>query len=173
MSARVSWFLALPVLMAGIGVGSAWAQPAGGNEEDKAALAKNAEAFVEAFQKGDARALAGFWTPDGNYTDQTDNRLKGREAIEKAFRGLFAENKGLKLRIDSDALRFVTPDVAVEERLHEYIASRPAGELPTVGQRLDWPPDSFAPGVRVERAEVTVCEVQGIGAFAREVDRGT
>jgi uncharacterized protein (TIGR02246 family) len=76
---------------------------------------KNAEAFVEAFHKGDAKALAAFWTPDGDYTDQTGRHLKGRAEIEKAFQGLFAENKGVKLRIDSLSLRFVTPDVAVED----------------------------------------------------------
>jgi len=63
--------------------------------------------------------------------------------------------------------------VAVEERLREHVAGRTAEDLPAVGQTLDWPPDSFVPGVLVERAEVTVCEVQGIGAFNREVNRGT
>src|SRR5262245_26984758 len=34
---------------------------------------------------------------------------------------MFGENKGLKLRIDSEALRFVTPDVAVEDGVTEVI----------------------------------------------------
>jgi uncharacterized protein (TIGR02246 family) len=85
------------------------------NADAKAAIAKNGEAFIEAFHKGDARALAAFWTPDGEYSDQRGKLLKGREAIEKAFQGLFAENKDLKLRIDSDSLRFVTADVAIEK----------------------------------------------------------
>ena len=49
---------------------------------------------------------------------------------------------------------------AVGERLHEHIAERPAGELPAVGQTLDWPADSFVPGVLVKHAEVTVCDVR-------------
>jgi uncharacterized protein (TIGR02246 family) len=93
-----------------------------GNPQDMAAIAKNAEAFVEAFHKGDAKALATFWTPDGDYTDEAGKHLKGREAIEKAFKEFFAENKGLKLRINSDALRFVTPDVAVEDGTTEVIS---------------------------------------------------
>src|SRR5262249_42936479 len=83
--------------------------------KDEAALLKNAEAFVETFHKGDAKALAAFWTPDGDYTDQTGRLMKGREAIEKAFQGFFAENKGLKLRIDIPSLRFLPPDTAVED----------------------------------------------------------
>src|SRR6202022_1659083 len=82
---------------------------------EEATLLKNAEAFVEAFHKGDAKALAAFWTAEGDYTDQRGRQFKGREAIEKTFRELFAENKGLKLRINIDSLRFPTADVAIED----------------------------------------------------------
>jgi uncharacterized protein (TIGR02246 family) len=85
------------------------------NADAKAAIAKKAEAFIEAFHKGDAAALAAFWTPNGEYTDIAGKVIKGREAIEKIFQGLFAETKDLKMRIDSDSLRFVTPDVAIEK----------------------------------------------------------
>jgi uncharacterized protein (TIGR02246 family) len=84
-------------------------------EQDKAAIRKNAQAFVEAFHQGDAKAVAAFWAPDGEYTGLMGRQVKGREAIEKEFAALFAENKGLKVRIDSKSLRFVTPDVAIEE----------------------------------------------------------
>jgi regulator of protease activity HflC (stomatin/prohibitin superfamily) len=59
---------------------------------------------------------------------------------------------------------------AVESRLHDHVASRPAGELPTVGQTLDWRADSFVPGVLVELAEVTVCDVHGLEASDRRVN---
>jgi uncharacterized protein (TIGR02246 family) len=95
--------------------------PVNDNPKEADALLKNAEGFVEAFHKGDAAALAAFWTKDGNYTTQTGRRLEGRDAIEKAFKEYFAENKGLKLRIDSDALRFLTPEVAVEDGTTEVI----------------------------------------------------
>jgi uncharacterized protein (TIGR02246 family) len=107
--------LAAAVLAAGPG-GSGVAQPPkGGNAADEAALLKNAEAFVAAFDKGDAKALAAHWTAQGDYTDQAGHKVTGREAIEKAFTNFFADNKGMKLRIDITGLRFVTPDVAVED----------------------------------------------------------
>jgi ABC-type Na+ efflux pump permease subunit len=34
-----------------------------------AAITDSAKAFVEAFHKGDAKAVASFWTPDGDYVD--------------------------------------------------------------------------------------------------------
>jgi len=33
-------------------------------------ITKTAEAFVEAFHKGDAKAVAAFWTPDGDFVDE-------------------------------------------------------------------------------------------------------
>ncbi len=95
--------------------------PKGANAADEAALLKNAEGFLEAFQKGDAKAVAAFWTTDGDYTDQTGKRLSGREAIEKSFTEFFAENKGAQLRIEIDGLRFITPDVAIEDGMTAVI----------------------------------------------------
>jgi uncharacterized protein (TIGR02246 family) len=93
-----------------------------GNQEDVAALQKNGAAFVEAFHKGDAAALAAFWTEDGDFTDETGRHLKGRKAIEKAFKKLFKESKGLKVQIDAESLRFVTPDVAIEDGMTAVFA---------------------------------------------------
>src|SRR5262245_51667216 len=115
MTIRFVAAVAFPALMFSLTALPGLAQQPKGDPKDKADLAKKAEAFVEAFHKGDAKALAAFWAPDGDYTDQSGKQLKGREVIEKAFKGFFAENKGLKLRIDSDSLRFVTADVAIEE----------------------------------------------------------
>jgi uncharacterized protein (TIGR02246 family) len=94
-------------------------EPRKGNAEAEAAIQKNGEAFVEAFHKGDAKALAAFWTPDGEYTDQTGITLKGRDAIEKNFQEFFSLYKGLKVQIDSQKLHFVSPDVAIEEGITE------------------------------------------------------
>jgi uncharacterized protein (TIGR02246 family) len=109
-------FLALAGVAVSLGVRPGPAQQSPGTAEAaKQAIQKHAEAFVEAFHKGDAKALAAFWAVDGDYTDENGRQFKGRTAIEKAFTELFAEHKGLKLGIDSISLRFVTPDVAIED----------------------------------------------------------
>ncbi|HEY7313980.1 MAG TPA: SgcJ/EcaC family oxidoreductase [Gemmataceae bacterium] len=105
----------LLALMAGLVAGPGVGQQSKGDATDKEAIAQNAEAFIEAFQKGDAKALAAFWTPDGDYTGEQGRHLKGREAIEKAFQRFFAENKGMTAHIESHSLRFVTPEVAIED----------------------------------------------------------
>ena len=98
-------------------------------EDDKAAIASTAEAFVTAFDNGDAKALAAFWTPDGDYTDQTGQVIRGREAIEKAYAEFFAKNQGLKVGIESESLRFPTPDTAIEDGVSSVLA--PDGAPPS------------------------------------------
>lgn len=115
MTRRMLCFLALAAAALGFTAWPGRAELPRAHAEDKEAIAKNAEAFVQAFARGDAEALAAFWMEDGDYTDQAGRHRKGRAAIEKAFQGLFAEHKGLRVRIDSLSLRFVTPDVAVED----------------------------------------------------------
>jgi uncharacterized protein (TIGR02246 family) len=115
MKMRLVWLLLVAALGVVVATGPAWGQGAKGNPQEEKALLKNAERFVDAFHKGDAKALAAAWAPDGDYTDQMGKTLKGRAAIEKVFTALFAENKGLKLRIDVGSIRFVTPEVAIED----------------------------------------------------------
>ncbi len=75
----------------------------------------NAKTFVDAFEKGDAKVVAALWAEDGDYVDVNGRHLQGRSAIENAFKDFFAENKGLKLRVDVNSVRFLTPDMAIED----------------------------------------------------------
>jgi len=101
-------------LTALLGVG-AMARPADGETADRAAITKAAEAFVQAFQKGDATAVAACWTSDGDLVDASGRVLKGRAAIGAEFAQLFADQKGLTVRIEVGAVSFPTPDTAVED----------------------------------------------------------
>ncbi len=121
MSMRRLWIPALPALACTFILLPGQAGEPKGNAKDKEAIAKCAEAFVEAFHKGDAKALAAFWAPNGDFSDQTGKHLKGRKAIEKAFAALFA--------VDRHSLKFITPSVAIEDGTTEVYA--PDGRPPT------------------------------------------
>ena len=82
---------------------------------DENSIINNAKAFVDAFDKGDAKAVAAFWAEDGDYVDLDGRHLQGRSAIENSFKEVFAENKGLQLRIDVNSIHFLTPEIAVED----------------------------------------------------------
>jgi uncharacterized protein (TIGR02246 family) len=110
------FLLLIPLgLVSFLGVGPGLAKDDKANPDEEAALQKNAEGFVEAFHKGDAKALAAFWIADGDYTDERGHKVQGREAIGKVFSELFAENKGLKLRINIESVKFPLPNVAIED----------------------------------------------------------
>jgi uncharacterized protein (TIGR02246 family) len=91
------------------------------NAAEEKALKKRAEDFIAAFNKGDAKALAEFWTPDGDYVDEAGHALNGRKAIQEAFEKQFASAKGAKLRINPTSLRFVKPDLAIEDGTTEIL----------------------------------------------------
>src|SRR5262245_16141976 len=79
MRTRQLWFPILLAWLFGLAAGPTPAQQPKGDPNDQTAIAKKAEAFVEAFHKGDAKAVAAFWVVDGDYTDQAGRHLKGRD----------------------------------------------------------------------------------------------
>ena len=101
------------------------AQPAQPGTQAKQAPVKGerAQEFITAFNRGEAKALAGFWIPDGDYVDQVGRQFKGRAAIEKLYRKVFAENKGAKLAITVTSARRVGADVVLEDGLTEVTAA--------------------------------------------------
>ncbi len=76
---------------------------------------QRAKDFIAAFNKGDAKTVAGFWMPEATYVDQTGREYKGRPAIEKLYEKTFAATKGSKLTIHVISAKLVTPDVAIED----------------------------------------------------------
>ena len=82
---------------------------------------KRAQAFIAAFNKGDAKAVAGFWTPEGDYVDQSGRQYKGRPAIEKLYAKVFAGAKGAKLIITVTDARMVGTDTAIEDGITEVM----------------------------------------------------
>lgn len=106
--------------------------PTRADEAKETGKGKRAQAFIEAFDKGEAKTCASFWTEAGDYVDQTGRQYKGRDAIEKLYKKVFSENKGAKLTITVSALRKVTDDVAIEDGTTQVTPAD--GGLPTVGR---------------------------------------
>src|ERR1700722_3371221 len=107
MKSALFWIAGALALAVGLSARPAQAADSDDNAADAAAMKKNAEAFTAAFDKGDAKAVAAFWTPNGDYVDETGRHMRGREEIEKAFTEFFSENKCLKVQIPTESLRFV------------------------------------------------------------------
>ncbi len=82
---------------------------------DRAAVAAVMQGFVRAFERGDAQALAAFWTEGGEFIGGDGTSVRGRAALAKAYAGFFAKNPRVKVEVDRDSLRFLSRDTAVEE----------------------------------------------------------
>ena len=119
MKGRALVYLALIALFICLAANLVPAQQPKGDAKDKEVIARKAEAYMDYFREGNAKLVAALWTADGDYTDPAGKHLKGRAAIEKAFAVMFAENKGANLRIESETLEMVSPDVAVEDGITE------------------------------------------------------
>src|SRR5262245_18142918 len=90
-------------------------QPPSAQPEDEAAIRKGIAGYVEAYNRGDAHAVAQFWSDTGEWVSPDGERAVGREAIEKEIAEFFAETKDTKLEVIDPKIRFVTDDVAIEE----------------------------------------------------------
>jgi uncharacterized protein (TIGR02246 family) len=96
---------------------------------DEAAIRKAVEAYVAAFNQGDAKSLAAMWSPEAVYTNPLNNeQVVGREAIEKEFASIFSGAKGIKLEAKTDAIQFISPSVAVEHGTAKVIRPDQAPE---------------------------------------------
>ena len=54
-------------------------------QADRQAIVDSSKAFETAFEKGDARAVAAFWTEDGEYESETGDTFRVRAVIEAMF----------------------------------------------------------------------------------------
>jgi uncharacterized protein (TIGR02246 family) len=91
------------------------AEPVEPAEKDVAAIRAAVDSYVEAYNRGDAKAVAEHWSEKGEWTTPLGNRIVGRKAIAEAMEVFFAAEKGIKIDVVSPKVRLITADVAVEE----------------------------------------------------------
>ena len=83
--------------------------------EDEAAIRQAVQFYVASFNKGDAAAVAGHWSENGEWINPTGARIKGRKAIATEMAAYFAESRGQHIEVTDMTIRFLAPTVAVEE----------------------------------------------------------
>ena len=83
--------------------------------EDEKAIRATAEAFIRAYNSGDAKALAALFAPDSEVIDEYGDRIVGRDRIEDEYSELFDSTPRSKLELTTDSLRFLGADTAKEE----------------------------------------------------------
>jgi uncharacterized protein (TIGR02246 family) len=89
---------------------------------DEQAIRKAGAAYVDAMNKGDLSALMAFWAPDADYIDESGKQTKGKEAITALFKKGLAESKGSKVTGKVHSLKFLRPEVAMEDGSLEFVS---------------------------------------------------
>lgn len=97
---------------------------------DESAIRANVTAFVNAFNAGDAKAVASLFSPEAQVIDEDGKTSQGRDAIEKTFAAIFADSPQPRIRVDVDSIRFIGSALAIETG-RAKVTSNP-GEAPDV-----------------------------------------
>jgi uncharacterized protein (TIGR02246 family) len=114
-------------LVALAAVCAAWTVWGAEAEESTAAIRKQVEAYVDAYNRHDATAVAALWSEDAVYVHRdTGQRIQGRTAIAAMFREMFQTGDTAQLSVTVDSIRLITPDVAIEDGTAELVS--PDGE---------------------------------------------
>jgi uncharacterized protein (TIGR02246 family) len=114
----ISFLMQLPRRADAAGQEGAKAQSSKAGDEQ--AIRKAATALVAAMNKGDLDALMALWTPDADYVDGEGNATRGKEALTALFKKGLAENKGSKITGKTNSIKFLRPEVAMEDGSLEF-----------------------------------------------------
>jgi len=103
-----------------------------GPADDVKGLDSTFNAWLDAFNKHDAKGLAALYAEDADVVLPSGTRLKGRAAVEKGTAEYFKNNPNVKTKNSVISRRFLKPDVAVEDGQWEDSGLTEVG-LPTKG----------------------------------------
>jgi uncharacterized protein (TIGR02246 family) len=101
------------LLCAAIGMAVARADEQDSSAADKAAIQQAAAAYLAAIRQGDAEKIAACWTAAGDFIDPAGQVHNGRRLAQKAVKA--SQTTGTDLEPQVESIRFVTPDVAIED----------------------------------------------------------
>ncbi len=94
-----------------------FAAAGGESSQVETAIKNTIQSYVEAFNKGDAEAVAAHWKKDGDYITATGEVFTGQEQLKAAFKAFFKNNEGIKIEVTPLAIYVDGKDKAIEEGL--------------------------------------------------------
>jgi uncharacterized protein (TIGR02246 family) len=90
-------------------------EPSPSESAELAAVRKTADEFTKAFNAGDAKTVAAFWTKEGEYSGPDGETLHGRAEIEKSYVDLFKAQPKATIEINVKSVRLLGKYTALEE----------------------------------------------------------
>jgi uncharacterized protein (TIGR02246 family) len=96
---------------------------ADGPAVDEKAIRGAIDAFAQTFAKGDAKALAGLFTENGEAVDPDGDAIQGREALEAHYAARFADAPGGRIETGVEAIRPLAPGIVTVSGRSRVLAS--------------------------------------------------
>ena len=84
-------------------------------EGEEQAVRATSQALIEAYNRGDADALASLFYPAAELVDDAGNVFKGREEITAIYARFIEQFPGAKMELSVDSLRFAASGIAIED----------------------------------------------------------
>jgi uncharacterized protein (TIGR02246 family) len=125
--AVVSWASYMPLALA-----QNTSSKATDHKQDEQAVRAAGKEYIAALERGDVKAMAAFWTPDGDFVDEAGRSHPAKDVIEQEGK---AAGKGPRpdTKVTGESIRFLTADVAIEDGTSEVIHAK---GLPSVSGRF-------------------------------------
>ncbi len=93
------------------------------NSPVEVAIRAQAAAFCKAFNRGDAKAVADFYTENCEFSNDLGITIRGRESMMKAYVEHFKVHPKDQIRIEVTSIRFPSKSMAIEEGSIESTAT--------------------------------------------------
>jgi uncharacterized protein (TIGR02246 family) len=123
----------LPCLAADPPKGQPTATNPAARSDDEKAIQAEFDAFGQAFQNGDAKAIAALFTEDGEAVGVEGETIQGRKAIAEHYASRFAEEPGDRFESTIESIKLLAPGIA---RVHGHTQLTPADGGPPVKSRF-------------------------------------
>ena len=108
------------------------AEDAAARKQDEQAIRTTARAYRSALAKGDSKALAEFWTTDGDFVDELGDAHPASELVADAEQ-TSGEGPQPEIKVTASKIRFITSDVAIEDGASEVVLPNAKGAPPLSG----------------------------------------
>ncbi|MDB5388822.1 MAG: hypothetical protein JWM11_4468 [Planctomycetaceae bacterium] len=95
-----------------------FSQAEGASDADAASLEPvqtSIKTFAQAFNTHDVKAVSALFTTQAEITNQSGHVTRGRDAVQDIFAKLFTAHPAVSIRFEVQSLRFLSPELAIEE----------------------------------------------------------
>jgi uncharacterized protein (TIGR02246 family) len=102
-------------------------------DPEERAIRDAAREYLAAKQRGDVATLSTLWTPDGDYIDASGQVFKARDLFRDEAAPSRPASQPRDISLPESTIRFVTPDVAIEDGTIDW---RAAGDTDVLTARF-------------------------------------